>query len=111
MILDNAFDINSVKELVKTVVNEAKDLAYVINVELKCDEERFKRYAIKFLIHQEEPMTKTRAQKIEETLDILAKDPNYKQIYSTLMNSYNYIRKIAGKENYSPEAKPENLSH
>ncbi len=100
MTLENAFDINSVKGLVKSVINEAKDLAYVINVELKCDEERFKRHAIKFLLNQEEPLTKTRAQKIEETLEILAKNPNYNQVYNTLIHSYNYIRKIAGKGEY-----------
>lgn len=106
MTLENVFNINSVKELVKTVINEAKELTYAINVELKCDEERFKRYAIKFLLHQEEPKTKTRAQKIEEILEILAKNKNYQKIYHTLLNSYNYIRKIAGKENYNPNYNP-----
>lgn len=106
MILENAFDTSDLKGLVKEVVNEAKDLSYVINVELRCDEEKYKRYAMKFLIYKDKPEDKTRAQRIEDTLEILIKDPNYDKIFSTLLHSYNYIRKVAGKEEYKQLAKP-----
>ncbi|MGB9708213.1 MAG: hypothetical protein ACPLXC_02735 [Candidatus Pacearchaeota archaeon] len=102
MILDNAFDISSVKELIKIVVNEAKDLAYVISVEHGGNSEKLKKHAIVFLLKEEDSQNgkTSRAQKIEETLEMLEKNPNYNPVYATLLNSYNYIRKVAGKEEY-----------
>lgn len=113
MILENAFNVDDFKDLVKKVVNEAKDLSYVINVEHGGNPEKLKKHALVFLLEEEAPQKEkifTRAQKIEETLDILAKDSNYKQIHSTLLHSYNYIRKVAGKEEYK-STKQENPSH
>jgi hypothetical protein len=57
------------------------------------------------LLYQDKPEDKTRAQRVEDTLGILIKDPNYDKIYNTLLHSYNYIRKVAGKEEYKQSAK------
>ncbi len=112
MTIDSVFDMDSMKERAKEVIEESKDIAYVVNVlHTGIVKEQVKLRAIKFLNKRDDPQADSNAQQIEKLLGSIEKQNGYKQIYEIIFNSYNYIRKVAGKEGYRPSIKQENPSH
>lgn len=112
MIIDNAFDITPMKERAKEVIEESKDISYVVNVlHMGVVKDQVKLRAIKFLNKRDDPQADSNAKQIEKVIESIEKQNGYKQIYEIVFNSYNYIRKVAGKEEYNPLTKQENPSH